>query len=181
MPWAMRLRALVVLAAAATVLAAPASAAANYEDVLRDCSDDGRFTGSYTRAELTEALRRMPAVLREYTDCASLITAALAPGGSGICGSRTTGRRELLIRLRPPKSDRIVSVEAYLDGRRVLRKTGHRVTCVILRRPRRARCFTVTLVVTTASGRWSSVRARRYGAHSPACWRSTANGSAEAP
>jgi hypothetical protein len=67
-----------LLVAAATAIApAPAAATPEWQDVLRDCSDDGDLDRAYTRPALHEALRRMPPDIAKYTDCRSVIRRAL--------------------------------------------------------------------------------------------------------
>jgi hypothetical protein len=83
------------LAAAAVVafsLLAPATPAlASGADVLIDCNDNGRLTKEYTQKEYREALARMPADLKQYTDCENIIRRAQlgVPGSTG--GSANAG------------------------------------------------------------------------------------------
>jgi len=79
-----RIRLIAPLAALIAALALPAFSGASADDVLRDCSDDGKFSKNYSYQELKVAESKLPNDLREYTDCEALIRAALAkgPGGS---------------------------------------------------------------------------------------------------
>jgi hypothetical protein len=87
-----RLRNIAALAAALAALALPASAAGDYHDVIKDCSDDGQFSRTYNHHDLDEASRKLPTDIREYTDCKSLIDAALArSGGSPSAGGPGAG------------------------------------------------------------------------------------------
>jgi hypothetical protein len=65
------------------VFAAPAQALdGNYHHVIRECYDTGQLDGSkYTREALKKARKRLPSDIREYSDCADLIAAALANYG----------------------------------------------------------------------------------------------------
>lgn len=74
---------------------APASAAADSREVIRDCFEDGKLDGDYTRKELREAEEALPADLDEYSTCRDAIDSAQAqfrklreqqdggPGGGG--------------------------------------------------------------------------------------------------
>jgi hypothetical protein len=78
------------------LLAAGPSAAAGSADVIADCNSHARLTRSYTDAQLRNALRTLPADVKEYTDCSDVIQHALlsqvsgshtgGPGGSGGSG-----------------------------------------------------------------------------------------------
>jgi hypothetical protein len=46
------------------------------EDVVRDCYEDGKLDGRYTREELRIAERDMPSDVDEYSDCRSVIVSA---------------------------------------------------------------------------------------------------------
>jgi hypothetical protein len=56
----------------------PAAMAANYHDAIRDCNDDGVLEGHYTRNTLRQARNHLPSSLREYSDCADVLSRALA-------------------------------------------------------------------------------------------------------
>ena len=81
----LRLRHIALLAAAlACALALPAPAlAADSEDVIRDCYEDGKLDDSYTQEELREAEDDLPSDVDEYSDCRSVIASARARGGKG--------------------------------------------------------------------------------------------------
>src|SRR5918912_1089080 len=102
--------ALIPLAAVVAALALPSTAGASYQDVLRDCSDDGRFDRAHSRPDLLEALHEMPSVFREYTDCVALIRAALS---GRRCGSRAARPRGPVIPVRAPHGRPVVAVEGY--------------------------------------------------------------------
>jgi hypothetical protein len=88
----MRLRHIFLVLAAMAVLGAAAPAAfANYHDVIRECYNTGQLTpGKYSRQDLKQARRHLPADIKEYSDCQSLINAALAAGNKGSGGGGYT-------------------------------------------------------------------------------------------
>lgn len=77
------IRLIAPLAALVAALAVPTAAGATYQDVIRDCADDGQFSRQYKHDELKAADMNLPDDIREYTDCKSLIEAALARGNGG--------------------------------------------------------------------------------------------------
>ena len=84
---------IVALAMAVLAASAPQAVAANYHDAIRDCNDDGVLQGRYKPRVLREARRRLPASLREYSDCYDVLSRALAaaakPGSGGTGGGNT--------------------------------------------------------------------------------------------
>lgn len=77
-----------LVASIALFFALCAGALADGQDVIRDCTDDGRLQGSYSQAELRSALANLPSDVEEYTDCGPVIraaqrNAASTPGGRG--------------------------------------------------------------------------------------------------
>jgi hypothetical protein len=74
-----------LLLLAVLVLGLPAAARANSADVIRDCAYDGKLDKTYTQKELQKAYNNLPSDANEYTDCASVIRAAMT-GGSGNTG-----------------------------------------------------------------------------------------------
>lgn len=80
------LRRLLAAAAAALGLLLPASPAfASGAAVLIDCSDHGHLTKKYTPKDYKQALAQIPADLKQYTDCESIIRRAQlgVPGSTG--------------------------------------------------------------------------------------------------
>jgi hypothetical protein len=75
---------------AVLLLGLPAAARASGSDVIRDCADDGKLAKQYSQKELQDANRNLPSDIDEYTDCRSVIQAALH-GGSGSTGSPPPG------------------------------------------------------------------------------------------
>jgi hypothetical protein len=75
-----RPRHILVSLAALCVLGVTAPAAlANYQDVIRECYNTGQLTpGKYSRHDLKQARQHLPSDIKEYSDCADLINAALA-------------------------------------------------------------------------------------------------------
>jgi hypothetical protein len=90
----MHLRTSLVLIAV-LVLGLPAAAHASGSDVIRDCAQDGKLDKTYTQKELQDAQNNLPSDIDEYTDCRSVIRAAMHggsgnPGGPGPAGAIVT-------------------------------------------------------------------------------------------
>jgi hypothetical protein len=74
----------------ALLLAPAAYADSTTTKILRDCNDDGVLEGHYTPSEMRKARDSIPTDLQEYSDCADVLSRALAsltssagaPGGS---------------------------------------------------------------------------------------------------
>ncbi len=75
----------VVLAAALS--AAPGAVASPGSQAITDCNTHGRLTRHYTVSQLHDALSRMPAVVKEYTDCYDVVQRALL---ADVAGSHPT-------------------------------------------------------------------------------------------
>ena len=80
---------------AVLVLGMPAAAQASGSDVIRDCAQDGKLDKSYSQKELRDAYNNLPSDIDEYTDCRSVIRAAMHggsgnPGGPGPAGAIIT-------------------------------------------------------------------------------------------
>ena len=74
----------IVIAAAMLVLAMPGMALGRgYQDVIRDCSEDGQVDGHYTQHQLDQARHHIPSDIDEYTSCRDAIATALARGRNG--------------------------------------------------------------------------------------------------
>jgi hypothetical protein len=82
---------LATLLALALPAAAPASSA--NDRIYGDCehSATGYLTGSYTKAQLRDALRHIPGDVAEYSGCYDAIRQALLAGGRGGTGAGGTG------------------------------------------------------------------------------------------
>lgn len=78
-----RLRATTAFAFAFAALALPATAAADYHQVIRDCAQDGKLDRKYPEGELKRAHENVPTDVSEYTDCKAVIAAAMENGGGG--------------------------------------------------------------------------------------------------
>jgi hypothetical protein len=77
------------------LLGLPAAAQASGSDVIRDCAQDGKLDKTYTQKELQDAQSNLPSDIDEYTDCRSVIRAAMHggsgnPGGPGPAGAILT-------------------------------------------------------------------------------------------
>lgn len=85
-----------MLVALAVAVPAPA-AASDYNDVIRDCNEDGDLDRNYSDRELREAEQKLPSDIDEYTDCRAVIRAARGRGsrrgggGPGFGGSLPGG------------------------------------------------------------------------------------------
>src|SRR3954447_24443653 len=90
-----RLTQIVFIAVAALAVAVPAGAAAKgYQDVIRDCAQDGQIDGHYSQHELDQARHHIPSDIDEYTSCRDAIATALARGrNSGGGGGGAGGPR----------------------------------------------------------------------------------------
>jgi hypothetical protein len=64
----------------------PAFAQASSDDVIKDCAQDGKLDKHYSQRELRKAEQNLPSDIDEYTDCRSVIRAAMG-GGSGSTGA----------------------------------------------------------------------------------------------
>jgi hypothetical protein len=79
-----RLRHIMLLCAALLALAATTPAlAADSDEVIRDCYEDGKLDGSYTQEELDDAENDLPSDIDEYSDCRAAIASARGRGGKG--------------------------------------------------------------------------------------------------
>jgi hypothetical protein len=67
----------VLLTIAATLLLASAAGAVSGTSVIADCNSHDTLTRTYPVAALEDALRTMPADVKEYTDCPDVIQRAL--------------------------------------------------------------------------------------------------------
>jgi hypothetical protein len=90
-----RIRHITLLATALTALAIPASASANWRAVVRDCADDSKLDHHYSHSDLKHAREHLPTDIKEYTDCESVIAAALRGESSGGGGPGAGGNPAL--------------------------------------------------------------------------------------
>jgi phage shock protein PspC (stress-responsive transcriptional regulator) len=72
----------ILVVIAVLLLGLPAAARANGAAVIRDCARDGVLNKHYSQKDLRSALNNLPSDIDEYTDCRSVIQAAMG-GGSG--------------------------------------------------------------------------------------------------
>ena len=92
-PMFRHLTVLLALLGALGAAAAPASAASR-DQIIRDCSDDGRLQGKYSASELRDARQNLPSDVSEYTDCADVLRRAELPdrgSGAGAGGGAAGG------------------------------------------------------------------------------------------
>ena len=76
------------------VLVPAGTAHASGQQVIRDCTDDGRLEGHYSQKDLRSAQANLPSDVAEYTNCADVIRAAQlgsAGGGGGAAGGGGAG------------------------------------------------------------------------------------------
>lgn len=91
-PVILRFVALLAACAVAAAVLSPADAAAAKPDPVADCNANARLTHHYTAQELQNALNTMPADIKEYTDCATVIqNQLLTQLGEGHVGPGSTG------------------------------------------------------------------------------------------
>jgi hypothetical protein len=72
-------------------LAAPALAQASGAAVIRDCTDDGQLSKTYTKQDYADALAHLPADVDEYSDCRDVISRARLGVGGGTSGGGSAG------------------------------------------------------------------------------------------
>jgi hypothetical protein len=75
---------------AVLALGVPAAAQASWQSVIRDCAQDGKLDQHYSQSDLHKAEQNLPSDIDEYTDCRSVIRAAMG-GGSGAAGGPPNG------------------------------------------------------------------------------------------
>jgi hypothetical protein len=81
-----------LLLAALLVLAVPVGeAAATPFQVIKDCNEDGKLDGNYSKKELQKALDNLPTDIDEYSDCREVIGAAITSGSTGGPGGGNGG------------------------------------------------------------------------------------------
>ena len=73
----------IALIVAMLALVAAPPAFADYNDVIRDCNEDGDLDRRYSDRELREAEQKLPSDIDEYTDCRAVIRAARGRGSGG--------------------------------------------------------------------------------------------------
>ena len=80
-----------VLIVLALLAALPAAASASSDQVIKDCTDDGKLSAKYSNAELSKALKTLPADVADYTDCKATIRKAMLRVASGGSSDTATG------------------------------------------------------------------------------------------
>jgi hypothetical protein len=76
-----RMRHLIAPALLLLALALPAAVQASPDAVVRDCAEDGAVDGKYSDADKRAALKKIPADLKEYSDCSAAISGSIGAGG----------------------------------------------------------------------------------------------------
>lgn len=59
---------------------APAAGAASRTQIINDCEDDSKLSGTYSPGELRDARNNIPSDRDAYSDCRDVLSAALAAG-----------------------------------------------------------------------------------------------------
>jgi hypothetical protein len=92
------MRRLMLAVVALTLLVAPPAEAWTVNDVIRDCSKNGKLSHDYPPSLIRKARESLPADIDEYTDCRDLLSAPTSSGsqgggddGSGGGGGSATG------------------------------------------------------------------------------------------
>jgi hypothetical protein len=82
------MRRITLLVIALVCVLAPATAWGSGSAVIRDCTDDGQLSRSYSQKDYRTALAHLPTDVNEYTDCRDVIRRAqlAAAGGRGDAG-----------------------------------------------------------------------------------------------
>src|SRR4051812_25894716 len=80
------MRRLLLAVVALTLLVAPPAEAWTVNDVIRDCSKNGKLSHDYPPSLIRKARESLPADIDEYTDCRDLLstpTSSASQGGGG--------------------------------------------------------------------------------------------------
>ena len=76
-------RVFVTTIALCCLLLVPAAAHASGRAVIRDCTDDGQLSKTYSQKDYRDALANLPTDVDEYTDCRDVIRKAQLGGAAG--------------------------------------------------------------------------------------------------
>jgi hypothetical protein len=79
------------IAAGTTMLASPAVALANPQQVIRDCAQDGKLDHHYSLSDLKNAEKKLPTDVDEYTNCRDVINQAEVQGSGGKANGSSHG------------------------------------------------------------------------------------------
>jgi hypothetical protein len=85
-----RLRLLLVVVLGLLALA-PAASAASRSQIINDCEDDSKLSGTYTPGELRDARNNIPSDRDAYSDCRDVLSAALSASARREADSSGTG------------------------------------------------------------------------------------------
>src|SRR5215217_4800746 len=85
------MRRLMFAVVALTLLVAPPAEAWTVNDVIRDCSKNGKLSHDYPPSLIRKARNSLPADIDEYTDCRDLLSAPTSSGGDSGAGGGGTG------------------------------------------------------------------------------------------
>jgi hypothetical protein len=84
-------RGLAITALAGAFALLPSTAWASGNDVIRDCTDNGRIDQKHGPLDYQQALANLPSDVDEYTDCRSIISAARLSANRGGGGGGGNG------------------------------------------------------------------------------------------
>src|SRR5919201_2764191 len=84
-------RVFVTTIALCCLLLVPAAAHASGRAVIRDCTDDGQLSKTYSQKDYRDALANLPTDVDEYTDCRDVIRKAQLGGAAGGGGGGNGG------------------------------------------------------------------------------------------
>src|SRR3954470_20373093 len=85
------MRRLILAVVALTLLVAPPAEAWTVNDVIRDCSKNGKLSHDYPPSLIRKARESLPADIDEYTDCRDLLSAPTSSGSQGSGGDSGSG------------------------------------------------------------------------------------------
>src|SRR3954454_22869039 len=77
------MRRLLLGVVALTLLVAPPAEAWTVNDVIRDCSKNGKLSHDYPPSLIRTARESLPADIDEYTDCRDLLSVPISSGSQG--------------------------------------------------------------------------------------------------
>ena len=88
------MRRLMLAVVALTLLVAPPAEAWTVNDVIRDCSKNGKLSHDYPPSLIRKARESLPADIDEYTDCRDLLS---TPSGGGGGSGSDSGSGERMV------------------------------------------------------------------------------------
>jgi hypothetical protein len=125
-------RLLPLLVVAISLLVAPPALSGTLEDILDDCTDNGRLDRQYSRSQLRHARHNMTSEIAEYTDCGDILRRAelREAGGDGPTGGPPSsgGSAPAAPLLEPVDGgERTLLAKARSEGGRPVRIAGGQI------------------------------------------------------